>query len=62
MAETAGGLRKISMQFTPDQMAWLRARSESKGRAGIAPVVREIVQSAMAAERAATSADAGGVR
>lgn len=51
MTETSGGLRKISIQFTPAQMAWLHARSESKGRAGIAAVVREIVQDAMTAER-----------
>jgi hypothetical protein len=53
MAETSGGLRKISIQFTPAQMAWLRDRSEKKGRVGIAVVVREIAQEAMNAEQRA---------
>lgn len=57
MAETAGGLRKISIQFTRAQLAWLQARSERKGRIGIAPTVREVIQEAMNAEYRATTTD-----
>lgn len=41
----------VSQQWTPEQMAWLRARAESSGVVSLAAVVRQIVQAAMDAER-----------
>jgi hypothetical protein len=57
MAETSGGLRKISLQFTPDQMAWLRSRAARKGGASIAAVIREIVDDMIRAEYLAARDD-----
>lgn len=48
---TVGGLRKQSMAFTPEQWAWLEARSASMGRVPVAVVVRQLVQAAMDAEQ-----------
>lgn len=47
MAETSGGLVKRSIQFTPEQLAWLQDRARSKGRASVAAVVRELIDAAM---------------
>lgn len=58
MAETPGGLRKISLQFTHAQMTWLQARAARKGGASVASVVRELVNDAMHAEYRATTTDA----
>lgn len=57
MAETPGGLRKISLQFTPEQMAWLQGRAARKGGASVASVVRELVSDAMTAEYRMTTTD-----
>lgn len=59
MAETAGGLRKISIQFTPEQMVWLQARSERRGGASIASLIREIVADTAAAESDAERVENG---
>lgn len=50
MAETSGGLRKQSVQFTLAQMAWLQARARGRGRASVASILRELVDAAMRAE------------
>lgn len=51
MAETAGGLVKRSMQFRPEQLAWLDARAQRRGGASSAAVLRELLDAAMDAER-----------
>jgi plasmid stability protein len=53
MAETAGGLVKQSVQFTPEQMAWLQGRAAKRGQASVAAVVREVLDAAMATEQQA---------
>lgn len=40
-----------NIQFTPEQMAWLRARVDSTNAVTLAAVVRQLVQSGMNAER-----------
>lgn len=50
-AETAGGLVKHSVQFTPTQMAWLKARSRASGGASVAAVIRKLIDDEMAAEQ-----------
>jgi hypothetical protein len=51
MAKSAGGLVKQSMQFTPEQWAWLQQRAAQTGSVSIAPVVRMLIQEAMIADR-----------
>jgi hypothetical protein len=50
MAETAGGLVKRSMQFRPEQLAWLDARARRRGGASSAAVLRELIDTVMDAE------------
>ncbi len=50
MAETSGGLVKQSIQFTPEQMAWLQARAARRGQASVAAVVREAIDIVMQTE------------
>jgi hypothetical protein len=52
MAETAGGLVKRSMQFRPEQLAWLQGRAAHRGQASIAAMVREVIDSARRDEQA----------
>lgn len=40
-----------SLQWTPDQAAWLRARAQSSGIGSVAAVVRQIVQAEIERER-----------
>lgn len=47
MAETAGGLRKHSIQFTPKQLAWLQGQAQGRGIASVASVVRDLIDEAM---------------
>lgn len=51
MAETAGGLIKMSIQVTPEQAAWLESESERLGLGSVAAVARFYLQAAMSAER-----------
>lgn len=49
------GDRKLiatNIQFTPEQMAWLRARVDATNAVTLAAVARQLVQQAMDAERA----------
>ena len=50
MAETVGGLVKLSIQFTREELAWLRVRRLRKGQASLASVVREVIDAAMEAD------------
>lgn len=48
------GSRKLiatNIQFTPEQMAWLRARVDATNSVTLAAVARQLVQAAMDAER-----------
>lgn len=49
---------KVSQQWTPEQMAWLRARADASGIGTVAAVARMVVQQAMGAERAQQEATA----
>lgn len=49
---TLAGFVKSSQHWTPDQLAWLRAKGDATGIVTVAAVARMIVQAAMDAERA----------
>lgn len=55
MAETAGGLKKHSIQFTPSQWVWLQERAARTGSVSVAPVVRMVIQEAIDAESLAAA-------
>lgn len=47
VAETSGGLVKMSIQVTPDQADWLESESARLGLGSVAAVARFYVQAAM---------------
>lgn len=49
--EADGGLTRGSVQWTPEQLVWLKARARRLGLRSVAAVARMIVQEAMNAEQ-----------
>lgn len=54
------GLTRGSVQWTPEQLVWLKARAERLGVRSVAAVARMIVQELMTTEAAAARSE--GVR
>ena len=49
---TRAGMLKTNQQWTPEQIAWLRAKADATGIVTVAAVARMVVQAAIEAERA----------
>ena len=55
---TLAGFVKSSQHWTPEQLAWLRAKGDATGIVTVAAVARMVVQAAMDAERSQQEATA----